>query len=158
MNITDSVLTSIKKLLGIAEEYEHFDADLIMHINSVFSILTQLGVGPSKGFMIEDKNATWNDFISDESKYMLVKSYMHLKVKYEWRLNVAAENDDTDPDEPEHYSGSYEVTPKAHQTQTLDTSGKVLSEDLVIHEVPYYQTSNASGGVTSYIAKEGDSK
>ena len=53
MNITDSVLTSIKKLLGIAEEYEHFDADLIMHINSVFSILTQLGVGPSKGFMIE---------------------------------------------------------------------------------------------------------
>ena len=164
MNITDSVLTSIKKLLGIAEEYEHFDADLIMHINSVFSILTQLGVGPSKGFMIEDKNATWKDFISDESKYMLVKSYMHLKVKllfdpplssavlecyktqiseYEWRLNVAAEN---------------EVTPKAHQTQTLDTSGKVLSEDLVIHEVPYYQTSNASGGVTSYIAKEGDSK
>ena len=110
---------------------------------------------------------------------MLVKSYMHLKVKllfdpplssavlecyktqiseYEWRLNVAAENDDTAPDEPEHYSGSYEVTPKAHQTQTLDTSGKVLSEDLVIHEVPYYQTSNASGGVTSYIAKEGDSK
>lgn len=118
MNITDSVLTSIKKLLGIAEEYEHFDADLIMHINSVFSILTQLGVGPSKGFMIEDKSATWKDFISDESKYMLVKSYMHLKVKllfdpplssavlecyktqiseYEWRLNVAAENDDTDP-------------------------------------------------------------
>ena len=81
MNITDSVLTSIKKLLGIAEEYEHFDADLIMHINSVFSILTQLGVGPSKGFIIEDKNATWKDFISDESKYMLVKSYMHLKVK-----------------------------------------------------------------------------
>lgn len=170
MNITDSVLTSIKKLLGIAEEYEHFDADLIMHINSVFSILTQLGVGPSKGFMIEDKSATWKDFISNESKYMLVKSYMHLKVKllfdpplssavlecyktqiseYEWRLNVAAENDDTDPDE---------VTPKAHRTQTLDTSGKVLSEDLVIHEVPYYQTSNASGGVTSYIAKEGDSK
>ena len=45
-----------------------------------------------------------------------------------------------------------------NRTQTLDTSGKVLSEDLVIHEVPYYQTSNASGGVTSYIAKEGDSK
>ena len=82
MNITDSVLTSIKKLLGIAEEYEHFDADLIMHINSVFSILTQLGVGPSKGFMIEDKSATWKDFISDESKYMLVKSYMHLRSNF----------------------------------------------------------------------------
>ncbi|PNH20943.1 structural protein [Lachnospiraceae bacterium] len=179
MNITDSVLISIKKLLGIAEEYEHFDADLIMHINSVFSILTQLGVGPFKGFMIEDKSATWKDFTSDESKYMLVKSYMHLKVKllfdpplssavlecyktqiseYEWRLNVAAENDNTDSNEPEHYSGSYDVTPKAHQTQTLDTSGKALSEDLAIHEVPYYQTSNAIGCVTIYIAKEGGSK
>ena len=48
----ESILTSIKKLLGIAEEYEHFDPDLIMHINSVFSILTQLGVGPSEGFSI----------------------------------------------------------------------------------------------------------
>lgn len=179
MSITDSILTSIKKLLGISEEYEHFDADLIMHINSVFSILTQLGVGPTTGFMIEDKNTIWKDFIGDEAKYMLVKSYMHLKVKllfdpplssavmecyktqiseYEWRLNVAAENDDADPDDPETYTGSYEVTPKAYSAQTLDTSGKVLSEDLVINEVPYYQTSNTSGGVTSYIAKEGDSK
>ena len=179
MNITDSVLTSIKKLLGIAEEYEHFDADLIMHINSVFSILTQLGVGPEEGFRIEDASTTWSEFLYDDPRLEFVKTYIHLKVKllfdppissavlecyktqiseYEWRLNVAAENDDTDPDEPERYSGSYEVTPKAHQTQTLDTSGKVLSEDLVIHEVPYYQTSNSSGGVTSYIAKEGDSK
>lgn len=75
MNITDSVLTSIKKLLGIAEEYEHFDADLIIHINSVFSILTQLGVGPSKGFMIEDKNATWKDFISDAVKTAMTKEF-----------------------------------------------------------------------------------
>ena len=82
MNITDSVLTSIKKLLGIAEEYEHFDADLIMHINSVFSILTQLGVGPSKGFMIEDKSATWKDFISDESKYIESSdNLMHYGIK-----------------------------------------------------------------------------
>ena len=51
----ESILTSIKKLLGIAEEYEHFDADLIMHINSVFMILTQLGVGPSEGFRITDE-------------------------------------------------------------------------------------------------------
>ena len=43
----DSILTSIKKLLGITEEYEHFDQDIIMHINSVFSVLTQLGVGPA---------------------------------------------------------------------------------------------------------------
>ena len=51
-----SILTSIKKLLGIAEDYEHFDQDIIMHTNSAFTILTQLGVGPSEGFFIEDKN------------------------------------------------------------------------------------------------------
>lgn len=77
----ESILTSIKKLLGIAEEYEHFDPDLIMHINSVFSILTQLGVGPSEGFSIEDKNAVWSDFILEKSKIECVKSYIHHKVK-----------------------------------------------------------------------------
>ena len=52
----ESILTSIKKMLGITEDYEHFDSDLIMHINSVFSILTQLGVGPSEGFSIKKLN------------------------------------------------------------------------------------------------------
>ena len=109
----ESILTSIKKLLGIAEEYTQFDADLIMHINSVFSILTQLGVGPSNGFSIEDDSATWDEFILEGQNVELVKSYIHLKVKllfdppltsavieamnknigeFEWRLNVAAES------------------------------------------------------------------
>lgn len=109
----ESILTSIKKLLGISEEYEHFDADLIMHINSVFMILTQLGVGPSEGFRITDESEIWTDFISEPTRIDLVKSYMHLKVKllfdppsssaviesmnrmineFEWRLNVAADN------------------------------------------------------------------
>lgn len=109
----ESILTSIKKLLGISEDYEYFDSDLIMHINSVFSILTQLGIGPSKGFGIQDSDAIWSDFISaDSSNLEAVKSYMYLKVKmlfdpplgsavsesmtkliseFEWRLNVAAE-------------------------------------------------------------------
>ena len=108
----DSILTSIKKLLGLSEEYEHFDADLIMHINSVFTILTQMGVGPSDGFSIDDKYAVWSDFISKGSSIEAVKSYMYLKVKLlfdpplssavmeatnrmiselEWRLNVAAD-------------------------------------------------------------------
>ncbi len=77
----DSILTSIKKLLGIAEEYEHFDADIIMHINSVFTILTQLGVGPSNGFSIENKEAKWHDFIGEDNGIEMVKSYIHLKVK-----------------------------------------------------------------------------
>ena len=113
MNITGSILTSIKKMLGIMDEYEHFDADLIMHINSVLGILTQLGIGPADGFLIHDKEALWTDFISDEELFAMVKTYVYLKVKmvfdpplssavmecyktqiseYEWRLNVAAEN------------------------------------------------------------------
>ena len=109
----NSILTSIKKLLGITEEYEHFDPDIIMHINSVFMILNQLGVGPENGFSISDKTATWNEFIPEGSKnFESVKSYMSLKVKLlfdpplssavmeatkqminelEWRLNVEAE-------------------------------------------------------------------
>lgn len=108
MNL-DSILRSIKKMLGIADEYEHFDQDIIMHINSVFNVLSQLGVGPYDGFSIEDDSATWSNFMEDDSRLNLVKSYMYLKVKllfdpplsstviecmnrsineYEWRLNV----------------------------------------------------------------------
>lgn len=112
----ESILTSIKKLLGIAEEYEHFDNDIIMHINSVFMILTQLGVGPSKGFMITDSSASWDDFLpEDKGKLEAVKTYMYMKVKLmfdpptssaameatnrivselEWRLNVAVDPGD----------------------------------------------------------------
>ncbi len=116
MEKTESILVSIKKLLGIDAEYKHFDPDLIMHINSVFSILTQLGVGPFSGFSITGDNETWSDFIGKEMKKLsLVKSYMHLKVKllfdpplgtaviqsmdrqiseFEWRLSVAADLED----------------------------------------------------------------
>lgn len=108
----ESILTSTKKLLGITEEYEHFDADIIMHINSVFLNLTQIGVGPSEGFFIEDKTTTWTDFIEDKTQLQAVKSYMFLKVRllfdpplssavieasnrmiseFEWRLRLAAE-------------------------------------------------------------------
>lgn len=77
----ESVLTSIKKMLGIVEEYTHFDADLIMHINSVLSILNQIGVGPSEGFSIEDKEDVWTDFIPQSPKMEFVKSYVYMKVK-----------------------------------------------------------------------------
>lgn len=109
----ESILTSIKKLLGITEEYDQFDPDIIMHINSVFMILTQLGVGPAEGFSIEDDTAVWTDFIQDVKKLESVKTYIYLKVKLafdpplssaviesmnrlinelEWRLNVTAES------------------------------------------------------------------
>lgn len=111
METTESILTSVKKLLGIDESYDHFNPDLIMHINAVFSILAQIGVGPDNGFSITGKDEMWSDFIEkDFDRFSLVKSYMHLKVKllfdpplssaaiesinrqiseFEWRLSVA---------------------------------------------------------------------
>ena len=108
----DNILSSTKKLLGISTEETAFDSDIIMHINSVFVILNQLGVGPSGGFSISDDYALWSDFIPDGQNLELVKSYMYMKVKllfdpptnssvltsmektiseFEWRLNVQAE-------------------------------------------------------------------
>lgn len=78
----ESILTTIKKLLGITEEYKHFDPDLMLHINSVFSILTQLGIGPKAGFSIMDEYATWEDYLpSGDPRLEMVKTYIHLKVK-----------------------------------------------------------------------------
>ena len=112
--MNESILTTIKKLLGVPEDYEHFDMDITMHINSVFMILNQLGVGPSDGFSITDKTAVWSDFISDNKKFESVKTYVYMKVRLlfdpplssavmdcinkvisemEWRLNVAAESE-----------------------------------------------------------------
>ena len=93
--MVDSILTSIKKLLGPEEIYEHFDADIIMHINSAFSTLTQLGVGPEEGFVIKDKTAIWTDFIQDDKRLEFVKTYIN---ELEWRLNVAVDSGRRDLD------------------------------------------------------------
>ena len=78
----ESILTSIKKLLGIAQEYDQFDADIIMHINSVLMTLAQIGVGPPEGFRIEDDTSRWTDYMSsDDTRFESVKSYMYLRVK-----------------------------------------------------------------------------
>ena len=77
----DSILTSIKKLLGITEEYIHFDADIIMHINTVFAILNQLGIGPVGGFTIHDKSAIWEDYIGDDKVLESVKTYVYLRTR-----------------------------------------------------------------------------
>lgn len=108
----ESILNSIKKLLGIAADYEHFDTDIIIHINTVFMTLNQLGVGPSEGFRIEDTTAVWDDYIEEDDNLDAVKTYMYLRVKllfdpplnaslhatikesiqeYEWRLKTQVE-------------------------------------------------------------------
>lgn len=79
--MNESILVSIKKLLGIAEDYNHFDADIIMHINTVFMILMQLGVGPTSGFSILDDSAVWSDFLPTGQQLESVKTYMYLRVK-----------------------------------------------------------------------------
>lgn len=110
----ESILTSIKKMLLLSEEYTQFDPDIIMHINTAFMNLTQIGVGPSTGFYIEDKSTEWSDFITDTAKLQAVKTYIYLKVRLvfdpaslgsatlsayerqiqelEWRLNLVAES------------------------------------------------------------------
>ena len=109
----DSILTSIKKLLGIAEEYTQFDVDIIKHINTVFMILTQMGVGPPEGFSITGADETWDNFLSGSTNLEGVKTYVYMKVQLmfdpptssakldsanrvinelEWRLNLAGES------------------------------------------------------------------
>lgn len=110
--MNDSILLSVKKLLGIFEENEDFDQNIIIYINSVFMTLNQMGVGPDKPFSISDKTSVWADFSSEIETMESVKSYIPLKVKMmfdpptssstlealkyviselEWRLNVACD-------------------------------------------------------------------
>jgi hypothetical protein len=117
-----SILISTKKILGVAEDYTVWDLDIITHINSAFSTLTQLGVGPVAGFMIEDETAEWSDFIGTDLELNSVKTYIYLRVRLlfdppatsyaitamndqieqlEWRLNVHREETEwVDPDPP----------------------------------------------------------
>lgn len=108
----DSILISIKKLLGIDAYCDQFDTDVLLHINSVFMILNQLGVGPANGFVVTSNTEKWSDFIGDDQTIESVKTYVFLKVKLifdppqssaaiesinrliselEWRLNVAVD-------------------------------------------------------------------
>ena len=110
-DMSDSILSTIKHMIGPSEDYEYFDTDLIVHINSAFMRLTQLGVGPEAGFSISDSSAVWSDFVTD-GRLEAVKQYVYFSVrlsfdppansshtlmlkeqldKLEWCLNVMAE-------------------------------------------------------------------
>lgn len=116
--MTNSILLTVKKMLGIAEEYKAFDIDVITNINSVFLTLNQLGVGPS-GFQITDESEEWSDFV-DPAKMPGIQTYVYLRTRllfdpptnsflvdaikkqvdeFEFRLNVQAEYVDTSTDE-----------------------------------------------------------
>ena len=76
----DSILISIKKLLGIQADYTNFDADIIIHINTAFAALNQLGVGPSEGFVLEDKTQEWEEYTTSVNLNM-IRSYIYLRVR-----------------------------------------------------------------------------
>ena len=108
----DSILMTIRKLVCGNPYADHFDTDLLVHINACFSILNQLGVGPENGFVVTDETQSWSSYIADNYILNMVKTYVTLKVKkifdppltssvleamdkeiseLEWRLNVAVD-------------------------------------------------------------------
>ena len=112
MGNTDSILNSIKKLHGISEDDISFDIDIIIHINSALMILNQLGIGPVKGFYIQDDSAIWADYVPDKFVSEVIKTFIYIKVRlvfdppasptviealkasaneYEWRIAQLAE-------------------------------------------------------------------
>ena len=94
----ESILNTIKKMLGFDAEYDAFDTDIIVNINMVFNILLQLGVGPAEGFSITGATETWSDYLTDMRKLEMVKTYIYLKVRQIFdpgtssALNTAIEN------------------------------------------------------------------
>ncbi len=109
----NSILNTTKKILGIEPVYTPFDVDIITHINAVFSVFTQLGVGPEEGFFITSETELWEEFQVPEIQLNLVKTYMYLRVRllfdppgtsylieamnnqvreYEWRLSTLRES------------------------------------------------------------------
>lgn len=108
----ESILNSIKKMLGVDAEYTVFDQELILHINSAFMILNQLGVGPEEGYRIADASNVWSEYTEDESMVGAIADYIYMRTRlswdapqnsatismyndkireFEWRLNVAVD-------------------------------------------------------------------
>lgn len=109
---TDSILKTIRQMLGPDVAYDAYDTDLLIHINSSLMVLMQLGIGPEHGFVVHGDSETWADFIGVFKDLESVKTYIYLKVKIlfdppgnsfvldaykkqadelEWRLNVQVE-------------------------------------------------------------------
>ncbi len=110
--ITDSILMSVKKQLGGLEPTEEspFDSDIVMHINGVFSVLNQLGVGPNEAYSIEDATALWTDFTTDTHILNMVKPYMYAKV----RLSFDTPTTGAVKEALEHLVNEYEFRMNVH--------------------------------------------
>lgn len=80
----NSILNTVKRYIGLTEDYMPFDVSLITAINMAIATLTQIGVGPEEGFRINDANATWNDFIGESQFLGFIKDYVCLKARHEF--------------------------------------------------------------------------
>jgi hypothetical protein len=117
--MSESILNTTKKILGIDAGYTAFDIDIITHINSVFSTLNQLGVGPVDGFMIIDESSVWDDFLANDNNLNNVKTYMYLRVRLLF-------------DPPQ---SSYLITSIKEQVQELEWRINVHREYLIYPEI-----------------------
>lgn len=79
--MNESILTSVKKTLGLDEAYTAFDADIVLFINTVLADLNQLGIGPSQGFVITGKDELWEEFIGVDLTHTNVQTYVSLRVR-----------------------------------------------------------------------------
>lgn len=109
-----SILTDVKKTLNLADDFTAFDLDVMMHINSVLATLNQLGVGPDDGFMIEDADATWEEFLGTDPRYNSAKTVVYLQVRLYF-----------DPPQTSHHVASAQK-----QIDELLTRLNLLREDL----------------------------
>ena len=116
LKMNDSILDTIKKLIGFEPEYTAFDIDIIIAINAAIGVLTQIGIGPDEGYSIQNNTNTWSELVTDVTKLDLVKQYIYLRVKtvfdpsasssvstayqnlineLEWRLNIEHETENS---------------------------------------------------------------
>lgn len=145
--LTNSILLTVKKMLGIAEEYHAFDLDIIININSVFLTLNQLGVGPIEPFQIIDEMETWDDF-QGETPMPGLQTYVYLKVRLvfdpptnsflvenirkqieelEWRMNIQVETPASSLIKPEPEEPDEPIIPEPETPEEPDESDSLAS-------------------------------
>lgn len=171
-DILSSILNDIKNSVGLDANYSPpgFQTQIIMSINTAFMELNQLGVGPKRGFRIENEKQDWNEFLPSDIQLEGVKTYIELRTRLlfdpptnsflvsaiedqlkelQFRLEIQAE-EDGGGSYPSDYTGPYSIIP-SFEDQTLETENKTLGSDLTVEKIHVTETSNQSKGRTLTI-------
>lgn len=172
VTMSSSILTSIKKMLSIEEDYEYFDVDITIFINGALFTLNQLGVGPESGFVVTDKNDTWSSFVGNVKDLEAIKTFVYLKTRLlfdppqmgylvdainkqcdelVWRINVQVENDRSpapDPPDPPLPPIGDDVVIDNH---TLKITEKVLHVNTTNDALQDNTLPITSGGVQAQV-------